>query len=125
MVRAAIVVTLFMVAAPRVGEGDRSESRAIGTIRAVTSAEEPNLVAVEDRDGYHFEFSSDPVPGVAITSFAIVAVPTDAGRRTRHAFCADDRAVIYESPPGMTPRIERWRCVDTSKPFDGIVNREF
>ena len=150
----AIALGSVVLAAPRVGERDNSEARAIGMIRAVTSAEtayaafhgerytildclahracsglgdgalflERGWATTREQDGFHFEFFAGPGAATdtpsAITSFAIVAVPRDAGRRTRRAFCADDRAVVYESPPGITPRVARGRCVDTSKPFD-------
>ena len=47
---AASVIILLGVAAPRVGEPDRSESRAIGTIRAIVSAE---LAYAAVNDGHY------------------------------------------------------------------------
>ena len=151
---AAVLLGLFALAAPRVGEGNRSQARAISSIRAIVSAElayasangckygilecltdppchplsgnysrllEPSVAATPDRDGYHFEFHPHPdsgperSSGFALTSFAVIAVPTDAGMPRDRAFCGDDRQAIYVTDGRVTPRVERGRCIDTSK----------
>lgn len=47
----AIVLGLFTLAAPRVGESDRTESRAIGVLRAIVSAESAYAAANGGRYG--------------------------------------------------------------------------
>ena len=151
---ATVLLGLFALGAPRVGEGNRSQARAIGSIRAIVSAElayasanggkygvlecltdpsckplsgnhsrflEPSVAATPDRDGYHFEFHPHPdsgperISGFALTSFAVVAVPADAGMARGRAFCGDDRQLIYVTDGGVTPRVERGRCIDTGE----------
>ena len=122
---AATVIVLLAVAAPRVGEPDRSEGRAISTVRAITSEEDVGAAAaaIRDHDGYHFEFHEYPdeaaEQGARSTrsSFTVVAVPTKVGPPRRRAFCADDRGIIYVTEPMGTPPVEGGRCVDTSRPL--------
>jgi hypothetical protein len=155
VIAAAVGLGLLALAARRIGERNRSEARAISSIRAIVTAElayasaksgkygmleclvepsckpsgsrntpflEPSLAAMSDRDGYHFEFHPYPDPGpsermpsMALTSFAVVAVPADAGTAHGRSFCGDDRQLIYTTEGGATPRVEGGRCVDTSK----------
>jgi hypothetical protein len=92
LVVTAGLVLAFAIAAPPVGEGDRSEARAIGLLRAVTSAEaahfanhrrfatldclvlrsgrrgpllNPLVARLEPNAGYRFEFHHDGPPGPA------------------------------------------------------------
>jgi hypothetical protein len=123
----ATVIVLLAVAAPRVGEPDRSEGRAISTISVfmsqMGSAQASAVAAMRDHDGYHFEFHEYPdeaaEQGARSTrsSFTVVAVPTKVGPPRRRAFCADDRGIIYVTEPMGTPPVEGGRCVDTSRPL--------
>ena len=152
---ATILIGLFVFATPRLGERNRSEARAISSIRAIVSAElayasansghygmlecltdpscqpslgnhtrflEPGVAAAPDRDGYHFEFHPHPDPGpsarssrLSLARFAVVAMPADADTARGHGFCSDDRQLIYVTDSGVTPRVERGRCIDTNK----------
>jgi hypothetical protein len=123
---AAIAIVVLAVAAARVGEPDRSEGRALSTIRAITSAGDAPVAAAavtRDHDGYRFAFHEHPdlTPEQGVrpsrNSFTIVAVPMQVSGTRRRAFCADDRRIIFVTEPVITPRVERGRCVDSSRPL--------
>ena len=122
---AATVIVLLAVAAPRVGEPDRSEGRAISTVRAITSEEDVGAAAaaIRDHDGYHFEFHEYPNEAAergarpTLSTFSVVAMPAKLTATRHRAFCADDRRIIYVMEPMVTPPVEHGRCVDTTRPL--------
>jgi hypothetical protein len=92
-------------------------------VRAGGSLLDRELAVTRTRGGYRFELHAGPprrfdttVSGspTAMTQFAVVAVP-ERPDRTRRAFCADDRGVIYVTRAGDDPEVAEGRCVDTNQ----------
>jgi hypothetical protein len=134
---AAFIGLALIVLAPRVGEPDRTEAVAIGTLRMIVSGEQayasandgyfdtPAVASSSEHGAYQVQFHPGPKAAresgeqspTAMTRFAVVAVPTDPMASRRRAFCADDRGTIYVTIGGTRPRIDSTRCLDTSSPL--------
>lgn len=140
-VGAAVLLGVVAITTTPVGEGDRSRQRAMSTVRAIQTAQSayhditgrygtleclaggecafgvrrtvlaPIIARLEDRDGYRFQFH--PSPG--IRTFAVTAVPIDAGNTVRPSFCGDDTGALHVIADGSTPRIEAGRCPQSSE----------
>jgi len=80
-----IVLGLFALAAPRVGESDHSESRAIGSIRAIVSAESGYAAAHGGRFAT-LDCLNDPACNLADVAFAPFLSPDLAGTREHEGY---------------------------------------
>jgi hypothetical protein len=140
----AIVGVFLLIAAPRIGERFSGEARAIGTLRAIGSAEaayvsasgafatpecltsavcaggvflEPALGHASERHGYQFHFLPGPGASPAsISAYAVIAVPLAINANAPRSYCVDDRQTIYVIR-GRAPRVEAGRCLDTDTPL--------
>jgi hypothetical protein len=128
---AAAVACMLAAGVVPVGRPERPESRAIGTVRAVTSAQSahaarsgryaasleqlriaPQIASGKERFGYRFELvpGSDPARRYAYRAFPV------RGER-RPAFCAGASTLIYVTASGARPAIRDGRCVDRRRPL--------
>ncbi len=156
---ALVALCAVVLMSAHVGESDRTESSAIGTVRAILAGEltyasmnegyygtfeclasascsggvvgvgtflDRELAATKQRRGYRFEFHAGPSAESgqdqrrsrsALTRFAVVATPMNAGTQ-RRAFCGDDTGVIYFTMGETMPRVEAGRCLDTRSSID-------
>ncbi len=132
MARLAAAVACMLVAGiVRVGRPDRPEANAVGTVRAVTSAQSDHaarsgryaaaleqlaipgdLVSGEERFGYRFALvpGSDPA-----RRYADIAFPARGERRP--AFCADASSTIFVTLSGDRPLVRDGQCVDRRSPL--------
>ena len=97
-----------------------------GTLGGSNAFLDPELAAAKERRGYRFEFHAGPKAEreseqrrsrSAMTRFAVVAIPVNAGAPQHRAFCADDRGTIYFTQDGTVPRVDAGRCLDTANPL--------
>ena len=92
-------------------------------LSAPRSLLDPDIGALKDQGGYRLHFflgprSATPAltsSGLALSGFAIVAVPRQMSKDTPRALCSDATGGIYATPGERLPPVEDGRCIDRSQ----------
>lgn len=121
----AIVLSVVVLNAPRVGERPQMEMKAITILRSVHAAQ--LLYSTSNRGQYSDSLTlatGEPVSSLygyrfelftAGDRYAVIAVSQAAVKG--RSYCMADDGAIYQTPSGATPAVVSGRCRDTSKPL--------